>query len=198
MKPLRRAALFLALLAPAAPAAAQTADDGFKAYDAGDYEKAKAIFLPLAEHGDPKAMNAIGLMYDFGKGYPKNATTACDWYEKAAGIGYLSAQRNLGACYIQGQGRPKSLETGLSWVKRAANSGSVEAQLSLFSYYDDANNKKEAQRWLSMAMSSGSTVARVSGWVLGYKNTGTPISLKEVACFYAMNVIAREPFDYCD
>jgi hypothetical protein len=52
----RSAAVLVLALGLAAPAVAQTAEDGYAAYDAGDYAKARTILLPLAEAGDPKAM----------------------------------------------------------------------------------------------------------------------------------------------
>ncbi|WP_135079241.1 sel1 repeat family protein [Terasakiella sp. SH-1] len=91
-----RFVLFILVILFTLPAYAQTVEDGYKAYDVGDYETAKSIMLLLAEQGNPKAMNAMGNFYSEGKAFPENAKIACDWYEKAANKEYASAQNNLG------------------------------------------------------------------------------------------------------
>ncbi|MGE4528063.1 MAG: tetratricopeptide repeat protein [Rhodospirillaceae bacterium] len=197
MKPLSLSILLFLLTLPSL-ALAGTYEEADQAYEDGDYEKAKEILIPLAENGHAKAMNLLGLMHSKGKGYPRCRTKACNWYEKAANAGYASGQGNLALCYMEGDGRDKDEEKGLFWHKKAALNGRERSQISLFTYYSDKNNRSEAQKWISMAMASGSTSARVGGWVLGHQNTGAPISVKEVACFYAMNVILQKPWDYCD
>jgi len=197
MKRLVLSALLILLTLPSL-ALAQTYEDADKAYETGDYEKAKEILLPLAEGGHAKAMDLLGLMYSKGKGYPRDRKVACDWYEKSADAGCTSGQGNLALCYMEGDGRDKDEEKGLFWLKRAAMGGIINSQFYLFTYYDDKNDRKEAQKWLSMSMATGSTFPRVGGWVLGYQNTGAPFSVGDVACVFAMNLIARKPWDYCD
>ncbi len=51
----------LVLVFPNSPAA-DSFDDGFQAYEAGDYKKALEIFKPLAEQGDAFAQTRRGWM----------------------------------------------------------------------------------------------------------------------------------------
>ena len=47
-------------------------DDGWAAYNRGDYATAFQEFLPYAERGDSDARSNLGLMYFLGKGVPAN------------------------------------------------------------------------------------------------------------------------------
>ena len=48
-----------------------------------------------AEHGDAKAQNQLGLLYDEGRVVPKNQAEAVKWYRKAAEQGLASAPAPL-------------------------------------------------------------------------------------------------------
>ncbi|SBW12815.1 exported hypothetical protein [uncultured Alphaproteobacteria bacterium] len=189
------AALCLAL--SFAPAAAQTVEDGFEAYDAGDYATAKTILLPLAEAGDARAMNLIGYMYDFGKGFPKNKTAACDWYEKAAGIGEAIAQGNLSFCFEHGEGRPKDIPKAIYWDERAAEQGYLDSQINLVRYYRDIDPIK-AEKWALEALKSGTAISRVSAWYANVKYPGPSASFLDKICVGVMNGLFHRPILTCD
>ena len=77
------------------------------AFNSKDYSKALALLKPLAEKGNPRAQNGLGLIYDRGLGVPKNLNEASKWYRKAAEQGYILAQSYLGSMYAKGEGVPK-------------------------------------------------------------------------------------------
>ena len=56
------------LLSATAGAHAGPWEDGMVAYNRGDYVPAIRLFRPLAEQGNPKAQNVIGVMYRKGEG----------------------------------------------------------------------------------------------------------------------------------
>ena len=47
-------------------------------------------------------------MYAEGKGVPENDAEAVQWFRRAAGQGYVSAQGSLGAMYADGEGVPRN------------------------------------------------------------------------------------------
>ena len=49
-----------------------TLEEGRNAYSDGDYERALKIFKTLAEQGDAKAQNNLGILYQQGHGVPKD------------------------------------------------------------------------------------------------------------------------------
>ena len=70
-------------------------EDGFLAYEHGDYATAARIFRPLAEQSDALAQYQLATMYNEGKGVPKDIAEAIKWYRLAAEGGNLLAQNNL-------------------------------------------------------------------------------------------------------
>jgi TPR repeat protein len=181
----------------AAPAHAQTVEEGYAAYDAGDYAKARTILLPLAEAGDPKAMNRIGLMYDFGKGFPKNPTLGCDWYEKAANAGYARAQSNLSLCYKEGSGRPKDIDLDIHWNEMAAEQGDLDCQIDLIKLYHKRNPER-ARYWGQKTADRNSVIGRLVMDGLGIPYTGPKPSRLESYCFLVMIDFFGKKDDYCD
>ena len=113
------------LVFPTSPSA-DSFDDGFQAYEAGDYKKALEIFKPLAEQGDTHAQFALGDMYGFGEGVPQDYAKAVKWYRQAAEQGHLKAQLNLGSMYGLGQGVPQDYIEAHKWYNLAASRSSSD------------------------------------------------------------------------
>lgn len=106
---------------------AQTAEEGYKAYNAGDYEKAKAIILPLAEKGDPVAITYLAKLYFDGLGVKEDVELACDLFEKAAQLNIPEAQTYTGLCYsTPTPGRAPQARKAYFWMKKGYDSGSLE------------------------------------------------------------------------
>ncbi|NDG54330.1 MAG: sel1 repeat family protein, partial [Flavobacteriia bacterium] len=78
--------------------------EGWDAYDKGDYQTAYKEFKPLAESGDAYMQFTLGWMYDNGKGVLQDYKEAVKWYTLAAEQGYASAQFNLALKYDDGEG----------------------------------------------------------------------------------------------
>jgi TPR repeat protein len=123
----------------AQPVAAQ----GFKPdYDAGstafkhkDYATALKHFKLLAEQGQARASNALGVMYRIGRGVTKDYAEAARWYRKAADQGSTSAQNSLGDMYQEGRGVAKDHAEAARWYSKAAEKGDPSAQYSLGALY---------------------------------------------------------------
>ena len=59
-------------------------EDGMASYNRGDYVPAIRLFRPLAEKGNAKAQNLIGVMYRKGKGSRAKCGRAPSWFSLAA------------------------------------------------------------------------------------------------------------------
>jgi TPR repeat protein len=89
-----RGTIILALalaIAPAAPWAGPL-EDGFAAYEAGDYPAALRWFRMAAEQGDAAAQLNLGFMYAKGQGVPQDYVQAHLWLNLAAAQGDQDAQ----------------------------------------------------------------------------------------------------------
>ncbi|MGB8313785.1 MAG: tetratricopeptide repeat protein, partial [Aestuariivirga sp.] len=115
----------LAVCQLAQPALAGALEDGMAAFAHGYYTKALKLVQPLAEQGDAKAQNLIGLIYADGKGVPQDFAEAVKWYRKAADQGYAGAQNNLGLMYLKGRGVPQDYVQAYVWFDLTAAGLSV-------------------------------------------------------------------------
>ena len=97
--------------------------DGLRAYDAGDYADAFAVWSDLARRGDAEAEAAIAGLYLQGLGVEWSAAQAAAWYRRAAKRGLMAAQMNLGDLYATGRGVRRDLVEAYLWLGLAAAQG---------------------------------------------------------------------------
>src|SRR3954452_17858562 len=88
-------ALLIAQLLGATAAFAGPWEDGMAAYYRGDYVPAMRGFRRLAEQGNAKAQNVLGVMFRNGEGAPKNPASAHMWCSFAAKRGDAKAKAEL-------------------------------------------------------------------------------------------------------
>ena len=120
-------ALLVALIlitGAAQPASAGAFEDGFAAYQSGDYPTALRLWMPLARQGNARAQLYLGFMYEDGQGVPQNYAEAVKWYRLAADQGNARAQSNLGFMYEKGQGVPQNFLLVHMWYN-LANAGGL-------------------------------------------------------------------------
>ena len=144
------------------------------AFNSKDYSKALALLKPLAERGNPRAQNGLGMIYDLGLGVPKNLNEASKWYRKAAEQGYALAQSYLGSMYAKGEGVPKDSVEAAKWYRKAAEKGNDFAQYNLALMYAKgegvSQDYEEAYRWIRKAADQGYPLHFdfEFGWKVGY------------------------------
>jgi len=130
-------------------------EDGIAAYERGDYATAFRMMKPLADKGDAKAQHNLGVMYDYGRGVPRDTTKALKWYRRAADQGIPDAQHNLGLMYYYGQGVRQNYTEAARWYRRAADQGMPESQVNLgIMYYNGQGVPQDyvlAHMWLNLA-----------------------------------------------
>ena len=131
------------------------AEEGFAAYQRGDYRTAHRIWQPLAQRGDVRAQGALGGLYADGRGVPQDAGEAVKWFRLAAAQGQPKAQFMLGVLSQQGEGVPQDAAEAATWFRKAAEQGEAAAQLALGVLYADgrgvAKDLIQAHVWLNLA-----------------------------------------------
>ncbi|CCD95850.1 conserved exported hypothetical protein [Bradyrhizobium sp. ORS 375] len=116
----RIAVAILTFVFGAATADARPRGDGWAAFARGDYVRAAALLAPLAQRGDPRAMTALGYMYDNGFGVPQSYEAAVELYIGAAESGEPTAQHLLGLSYDKGHGVTQDHVLAYKWLSLAA------------------------------------------------------------------------------
>jgi TPR repeat protein len=91
-KALGGVALVATILLSGAAAVAGPWEDGMVAYNRGDYVPAVKLFRPLAQAGNAKAQNVMGVMYRKGEGVARNSAKAFMWFSLAAKKGDTQAK----------------------------------------------------------------------------------------------------------
>lgn len=143
--------------APPAPAV-DNFQSGASAFNAGQYAKARELWQPLAEHGDPRAQHALARLYEKGNGVDRDFKVAAGWFLKAAEQGHADSQYRLAVGYTFGLGVKRDEATALSWLRKAANNGHKRAQKTLARAYEDGRlglvaDPEQAKYWYDKANS---------------------------------------------
>ena len=125
----------------------------------------------LAEQGNAEAQFNVGLLYDRGRGVPKDKQEALRWYRRAAMQGDTFAQNALGDNYWEGTGVPKDDREAVWWWRLAADKGFVPAQHSLGKILAGGGqgvpaDKPHAYVWLMLSAAQGDTEAGRQGDLL--------------------------------
>ncbi len=110
-------------------------------------------------------MNKIGLMFEAGRGVPKDPVKAVNWYRKAAALSYTWAMINLAKAYDAGTGVPENKPEALRWFRKAADLGNDEAMAVLGEIYAHGGEGQprdltEAAVWYRKAAALGNDTAR--------------------------------------
>ena len=156
---------------------------GVKAYLAGDFKQALAIWTPVAEQGFAEAQYNLGHMYRKGQGVTQNESTAIKWYILAAEQGEPVAQFNAGLMYQYGEGVPPNTAAAVKWLTLAAEQGHTFAQYNLGVIYargkGDLTDYERAYMWSNLSANNGKTSGDKIKHLLGSIMTASQISKAE-------------------
>jgi TPR repeat protein len=137
--------------------------EGVGAYERGEYERAVALLVPMAEQGDAHAQYLIGRMRFYGQAVPQDAAEAARWYRRSAERGYAPAQLALGLALDGGWGVAQAPTEAVDWYRRAAAQGMQPAMWRLAYHYRRgvgvARDLAEAWAWFDRLAAEGDTRA---------------------------------------
>jgi TPR repeat protein len=85
-----------------------------------DIAMAADFFERAATHEDPRAFNALAILYRGGRGVESSPEAARDYARRSAEAGFPIGQFTYGSFLVNGVGGPEDPETGLVWLRRAA------------------------------------------------------------------------------
>jgi TPR repeat protein len=105
-------------------------------FDKGEYKKAYNLWLPLANKGDLRAQNYIGIHHYLGLGTKRDYKPAKEWFEKAAKQGSANAQYNLGVMYENGEFVKQDYMKAAMWFSIAIENGNEKARRRVQSILD--------------------------------------------------------------
>jgi TPR repeat protein len=189
-----KSVLALLLVCASWPAAAGPLEDGIAAYNAGNFDKAVQLLQPLAEKSNSApAQEKIGRMYHRGRGLPKDAGKAAEWYLKAAQGGDAAAAARLGSMYRIGEGVPRDLNQAAKWYATGASRGNALAQVGLgFMSMEGIGTPvdfKSAAGWFNKATDQGDASAMLALGTLFELGKGIPKDLVQAYKWYSLATV---------
>ena len=163
-------------------------DDGYAAYNRGDYATAFRLWRPLAEKGDAFTQFSIGLMYAVGQGVPQDYKEAVKWLRLSAAQKDAAAQFYLGSMYERGHGVLQDFKEAAKLYRLAATQGDAEAQSHLGFMYDKglgvSQSYDEAAKLYKLAATQGVSFAQLKLALLYAEGKGVPQDHKEAVKWY--------------
>lgn len=162
------------------PAWGGDAEEGLAAYNSADYEKALALWSPLAESGNADSQFGLGQMYGNGFGVMMDDALAIKWYSLAADQGHANAQYNLAIMNQNGWGVPQSDAAAIQLFALAAEQGVVDAMVALGRFYEmdfsDEYDPVRAFKWFGVANMLGHLDAGARRDTLAAKMTAEQVA----------------------
>ena len=131
---------------------------------AGDEKSAARWLARAADSGNAVALNALGALYQQGRGVKADLAMAARLYQAAAAKGNRHAMSNLAVLYAGSDARMKDLPEAARWFERSANLGYLDAQFNLAVLYERgdgvAQSLIDAYKWYAIAAAAGDGVAK--------------------------------------
>ena len=169
-------------------------DEGLAALAKGNYAVAAKELRPLAERGNAEAQYRVGLMHEFGRGYPVDKAQAVAWLRKAAAQDHAAAQQELGVIYATGDGVPKDDGEAVAWFRKSATLGNAAAQYNLGLMIAKGagvrNDDADAVAWFRKAATQGFSLAQFK-LGLAYEH-GVGVAKDPVLAYASYAIAARD------
>lgn len=145
------------------------------AYDAQEYNKAKAIWERLSD-SNTDAMVNLGTMYVKGFGVPKNIGAAFEFFDRAASFGHEIASFYLGGMYENGIGVSADKEQSIRYytVAAEANMSTAQLKLGILLRNDDVLN---SMKWMIRAAHAGEAQAHSLLTYVSNQNSANDINV---------------------
>lgn len=147
-------------------------EDGIKAYENKEYDKAFDIFMTNQENSEAEFY--LGLMYNRGESVKRDYEKAVELYTLASNKGHAEAQNNLGFLYANGYGVKADYTKAFELYTLSAKQGYSKAQINLGLLYSIKRDYKKTIELYTLASNQGDPDAQNMLGLIYFKGEGTP------------------------
>ena len=138
---------------------------GLKYLEGGHDDALAARWLGrAADHGNAVAENALGALYQSGRGVHADPAKATRLYLASATQGNRHAMSNLAGLYAGADEGMKDFSEAARWFERSASLGYVDSQFNLAVLYERGDGVPQslldAYKWYAIAAKSGDAIAK--------------------------------------
>jgi|GEM_PF-675771 len=161
-----------------------TFDDGYAAYQRGNFYEARTIWEQLGTDGDARSLYNLGSLYAEGRGVSRDLEIARGFWRQAALTGHVRAMHNLALGLIADAGMREEeiaaevYDLAVQWLSLAAETGFPNSQYTLgkmFQYgLSVEQNDEEAARLFTQAADQGFASAQYNMGKLYRDGRGVP------------------------
>jgi TPR repeat protein len=116
-----------------------------------DHTKAFELIFKASEQDNVRAINEVGICFEYGYGVEKNPTKAFEYYEKAAKRKNKDGQYNLGMSYANGHGVNKDIKKALYYLSLARDQLHPKTSYEIANIYFKSKNIKMAIKYFKYA-----------------------------------------------
>ena len=132
-----------------------TYEDALKLYEAGDYQKAIEMLVPMCEGDDSLSQKLLVLCYDQTKQYEEALKCMLPLAEKGeCDMNYLAGQY-----YANGWGTVKDLDKALECYREAGRHGNIQALVRMGAIYAEKHDDANARKCYQIAAEQGDVSA---------------------------------------
>lgn len=132
-----------------------TYEDALKLYEAGDYQKAIEMLVPMCEGDDSLSQKLLVLCYDQTKQYEEALKCMLPLAEKGeCDMNYLAGQY-----YANGWGTVKDLDKALECYREAGRHGNIQALVRMGAIYAEKHDNANARKCYQIAAEQGDVSA---------------------------------------
>ena len=142
---------------------------GMEFYNRRQYGEAVNYFRRAADGGNTPAMSNLGLLYEEGKGVPKDEAKAVELYTRAMNDEdnpESQAMVNLGIMYLDGRGGlQKDEHKAVELFRKAADGDNLNGMVMLGAMYQDGEgglpkDRTQAVNWYKKSADKGNEYAK--------------------------------------
>ena len=148
--------------------------EAYRLYKQKRFEEAAKLYRQCADMGNDDCQLAIGQLYEFGDGVPKDERQAAAWYRKSADQGNPIGQKTLGLLYELGKGVPENWAEAVRLYSKGADKfqDSAFAMGRMYEFgMSVPQNRTTAIQWFKKADQLGHPKgAYWAGWLSDWTN----------------------------
>lgn len=174
-------------------------EDAQEAYRLGEWDRAFAMFQPLAQAGNPAAQEKLGRLYQRGKGVQRDYAQAALWYRRAADQGESQAQMRLAVMLRYGIGPKHDYAEAMKWYRASAAQGNKLGQVGLgYMLLEGVGGPvdyKAAIEWFDKAAAQGDAAAMMALASLYERGDGVPKDLVQAWVWYSRAAVDDGEYD---
>lgn len=144
----------------------------------------------LLSKPDCEAQFTLGQRYARGMGVVKSDAIAADWFQRAADLGHIEAQRYLAFAHLNGRGVQKNEAEGMRRLRMAADWGDAPSQRQLGFHYATGSgvpfDPAEGVNWFRLAAKQGDYLAQYNLGLAYANGRGIPFDQAQALHWYLL------------